>query len=169
MDDDPFPEVRWGQDHPLARRAIGLVAGSQLGSWCIRRLTPADHWLLKRSSGRFTIFGPLGVPLLLLTTTGRKSGQRRQIPLAYMREGDRLFLAGSNFGQDHHPAWVLNLLTDPNAWVTMGGKQLPVLATELTGAEHDRIFAKFADYVSNYNAYRDRTQREIRVFALTRR
>ncbi|HET9874556.1 MAG TPA: nitroreductase/quinone reductase family protein [Mycobacterium sp.] len=170
MNEDAFPDVRWGRDPgPLVRRSIGAFAGSKLGSWCIRKLTPVDHWLLTRSNGRLTVLGPIGVPLLLLTTTGRKSGQRRQIPLAYMREGDRLFLVGSNFGQAHHPAWVLNLLADPHGWVTMGGKEIPVLATQVTGTEHDRIFQKFVDYVSNYDAYRARTDREIRVFALTKR
>ena len=88
----------------------------------------------------------MGVPLLLLTTTG-KVGQRRQTPLMYEREGDRLFLIGSNFGQSMHPAWSSNLLADPNAWVTMGGKEIPVVATQLTGTEYDRVRTKFAEYV----------------------
>ncbi|MGH3562687.1 MAG: nitroreductase/quinone reductase family protein, partial [Mycobacterium sp.] len=154
---------------PLLRRPIAAFAGSKLGAWCVLKLTPVDRWLLNRSNGRFTILGPIAVPLLLLTTTGRKSGQRRQTPLVYMREGDRLFLVGSNGGQAHHPAWVLNLLADSQAWVTMGGTEMPVLATQLSGTEHDRIYQKFIDYASNYDAYRDRTDREIRVFALTRR
>lgn len=169
MDEGPFPDVRWGKDVPVFRRAVAVVAGSKPGAWCIRKLTPVDRWLLKRSSGRFTLLGPLAVPLLLLTTTGRKSGRRHQTPLAYMREGDRLFVVASNFGQPHHPAWSLNLLADPNAWVTMAGKEIPVAATQVSGPEHDRIFKKFADYVSNYDAYRGRTDRELRVFALTRR
>ena len=169
MTDNPFPDVRWGKDVPLLRRAVGVFAGLKLGSWCIRKLTPLDRWLLSRSNGRLTIFGPIAAPLLLLTTTGRKSGERRQIPLAYMREGDRIFLVGSNFGQAHHPAWALNLSADPNAWVTMGGKEIPVLATPVIGAEHDRIFGKFVDYVSNYATYEHRTHRDIRVFALTPR
>jgi hypothetical protein len=52
-----------------------------------------------------------------------------------MREGDRLFLVGSNFGQANHPAWSSNLLADPNAWVTMGGKEIPVATTQVIGAE----------------------------------
>jgi len=168
--EDTFPDVRWGRDPgPVVMRPITAIIGTKFGAWCIRKLTPVDHELLRGSNGRFTIFGPIGAPLLLLTTTGRKSGQRRQIPLTYMREGDRLFLLGSNFGQAAHPAWSSNLLADPNAWVTMGGKEIPVVATQLTGAEHDRIFRKFADYAGNYDAYRGRTDRDLRVFALTRR
>jgi deazaflavin-dependent oxidoreductase (nitroreductase family) len=112
----------------------------------------------------------MGFPLLLLTTTGKKSGQRRQTPLIHLREGDRLFFIGSNFGQSMHPAWSSNLLADPNAWVTMGGKEIPVVATQLTGPEYDRVRTKFAEYVPKvYRAYRGRTDREFRMFALTRR
>ncbi|HZE17590.1 MAG TPA: nitroreductase/quinone reductase family protein, partial [Mycobacterium sp.] len=140
----------------------------EVGAWCIRRLIPLDHRPLLRSNGRFTIFGPLGVPLLLMTT-GKKSGQLRQVPLTYMREADRLFRVGSNFGRAHHPAWASNLLAEPNAWVTMGGREIPVVAIQLTGRTRDRIFRKFADYASNYDAYRHRADRELRVFDLTKR
>jgi deazaflavin-dependent oxidoreductase (nitroreductase family) len=170
MSEETFPDVRWGRE--AGRRVVGpmtAVMGSRLGAWCIRKLTPLDHKLLSRSNGRLTIFGPFGVPLLLLTTTGRKTGQRRQIPLTYMREGNRLFLVGSNFGQAHHPAWSSNLLADPNAWVTMGGREIPVTATQLTGSAGERIFRKFADYAHNYDAYRGRTDRDLRVFELTKR
>jgi deazaflavin-dependent oxidoreductase (nitroreductase family) len=170
MSEETFPEVRWGRDPgPLLRRPVTAVIGSRLGAWCIRKLTPLDLRLLGRSNGRLTIFGPLGVPLLLLTTTGRKTGQRRRIPLVYLREGNRLFLVGSNFGQTHHPAWSSNLLADPNAWVTMGGQEIPVAATQLTGSERERVFQKFADYASNYHAYEGRAGRDIRVFELTKR
>jgi F420H(2)-dependent quinone reductase len=92
-----------------------------MGSWVIRKLTPLDHRVLRRSRGRYTLLGPIGLPLLLLSTTGRKTGQRRETPLVYMRDVDRLFVIGSNFGQSHHPSWSSNLLADPKAWVTIGG------------------------------------------------
>jgi deazaflavin-dependent oxidoreductase (nitroreductase family) len=170
VNEDAFPDVRWGHEPPpVLRKPVIALIGSKFGAWCIRKLTPVDRQLLRRSNGRFTIFGPVGVPLLLLTTTGRKSGERREIPLTYLLEGDRLFLVGSNFGQANHPAWSWNLLADPKAWVTMGGSEIAVFATQLTGTEHDRIFRKFADYGANYDAYRGRTDRELRVFALARR
>ena len=169
MNEDVFPDVRWGHERgPLLRKLFDAFASSRLGSWCGRKLKPLDHRLLSRSNGRYTVAGPMGVPLLLLTTTGKKSGQRRQTPLVYQREGDRLFLIGSNYGQSMHPAWSSNLLADPNAWVTMGGKEIPVVATRLTGAEYDRVFMKFAEYVPKAaRAYTGRTDREFRLFALT--
>lgn len=172
MNEDVFPDVRWGHEPgPLLSKPVEAFISSRLGSWCIRKLRPLDHRLLTRSNGRYTVAGPIGAPLLLLTTTGKKSGQRRQTPLTYQREGDRLFVVGSNFGQSMHPAWSSNLLADPNAWVTMGGKEIPVVATQLTGPEYDRIRTKFAEYVGPkvYRAYTGRTDREFRMFALTRR
>lgn len=165
-----FPEVRWGKDPgPALRRAVGALIGTRPGAWCLRKLTPVDHWLLRRSDGRHTIFGPVAAPLLLLTTSGRKTGQCHQVPLAYIREGDRLFLVASNFGRPQHPAWSSNLLADPRAWVTMGGTQIPVSAAPVTGNERDRIYQKFVNYISNYDTYRNRAGRQIRVFTLTRR
>ena len=172
MNEDVFPDVRWGHERgPHLHKTVQVLASSRLGSWCGRKLRPLDHRLLSRSNGRYTVAGPFGVPLLLLTTTGKKSGQRRQTPLMYQREGDRLFLIASNYGQSMHPAWSLNLLADPNAWVTMGGKEIPVVAAQLTGPEYDRVRTKFAEYVGPkmYGTYRGRTDREFRVFALTRR
>jgi deazaflavin-dependent oxidoreductase (nitroreductase family) len=104
------------------------------------------------------------------TTTGKVSGQRRQTPLTFHREGDRLFIIGSNFGQEMHPAWSSNLLADPEAWVTISGKEIPVLATLLVDAERERVSAMLADYSPTvYRYYTGRTDREMRIFALTKR
>ena len=156
-----FPDVRWGhQPGPLVLKPMEAFVASRLGSWCLRRLRPR----------RFTVFGPIGVPLLLLTTTGRNTGRRRQTPLICMREGERLFIIGTNFGQAVHPEWSANLLADHDAWVTMGGKDIPVTATPLHGAEKERVYAMFEAYNAKvYGSYRSRTDREPRVFALTRR
>jgi deazaflavin-dependent oxidoreductase (nitroreductase family) len=170
MSEETFPDVRWGSGEPtLLRRSAEAFAASGPGSWIIRKLTPLDHRVLRRSRGRYTLLGPIGLPLLLLSTTGRKSGQRRESPLLYMRDGDRLFVIGSNFGQLHHPAWSSNLLADPKAWVTVGGREVPVLATQVSGGEYDRVWRMFADYVKVYPVYRGRTDRELRIFALTPR
>lgn len=148
---DTFPDVRWGKDPgPLLRRLIDSFVASKVGSLVIRWLTPLDHQLLPRSKGRYTAPGPIGLPLLLLSTTGGKSGRRTETPLVCMRDGDRLYVIGSNFGQSKHPAWTSNLMADPKAWVTMGGKEIPVTATQVDGDEYDRAATMFADYVKVY-------------------
>ena len=169
MTEDGFPDARWGSASNPLRGIIDAFAATSLGSRCIRALVPLDRRLLSRTKGRYTVLGPFGLQVLVLTTIGRKSGQRRQSPLIYTRDGDRLYLFGSNFGQSAHPAWSSNLLANPDAWVTMGGSEIPVRATRLEGDEYDRASELFNRYLKAYPAYRTRTDREIRVFALDRR
>ncbi|HEU0191462.1 MAG TPA: nitroreductase/quinone reductase family protein [Mycobacterium sp.] len=170
MAEDAFPDVRWGSDPgPLLRQPIEAFISSRMGAWLIRQLTPVDRWLLRHSDGHLTIFGPIGAPLLLLTTTGKKTGHLHETSLAYMRDGDRLFLVGVNFGKSKHPDWSTNLLGDPNASVTMGGQLIPVIATQVIGMERERILRMFGDYARNFDVYHNRSHRDVRVFALTRR
>lgn len=163
---DPFPDVRWGGDSSRLRKPAAAFAATGFGSWLLRTATPLDRKLLLRSRGRFTLLGPIGAPTLLLTTTGAKSGLPRVSPLLYWRDSGRLYVVGSNFGQTKHPAWSGNLLKEPQAIVTIGGKDVPVRATLLSGAERDRVWRAFEELASTYAAYRDRTDRDIRVFAL---
>lgn len=164
-----FPDSRWGSESNPLRGLVDNFAATPLGSRCIRAAVPLDRRLLVATKGRYTVLGPFGLQLLILTTIGRKSGQRRQSPLIYTREGDRLYLFGSNFGQATHPAWTSNLLANPDAWVTMGGREIPVVATQLHGDEYDHACGLFMNYLKAYPAYRSRTDREIRIFALDRR
>lgn len=164
-----FPTRVWGRrDGPLARAGIALSC-TRPGSALVKALTPLDRRIMARTRGRFTVLGPIGAPTLLLTTTGRTSGRPRTSPLLYGRDGDALIVVGSNFGQDHHPAWTANLIANPDATVTMAGVEIPVRAERLHGAEADRAFAVLADVARTYDVYRGRTDRAIRVFRLTAR
>jgi deazaflavin-dependent oxidoreductase (nitroreductase family) len=107
--------------------------------------------------------------VLLLTTTGAKSGLPRTTPLVFARDGDAAIVVGSNFGQEHHPAWTGNLIKNPEAVVTIGGKDIPVTAELLEGEEARQGFQRMADMARTYDAYRGRTDRQIRVFRLTGR
>ena len=166
MTTDPFPDVRWGSDGSRLRKPAAAFAATKPGSWLLRTATPLDRKLLLRSKGRFTLLGPIGAPTLLLTTTGAKSGLPRTSPLLYLREHGRLYVVGSNFGQARHPAWSGNLLAHPEATVSIGGTDVTVLATLLEGAERERVYAAFIELASTYDAYRQRTDRDIRVFVL---
>ncbi|RMI28659.1 nitroreductase/quinone reductase family protein [Nocardia stercoris] len=166
---ESFPSREWGsRTSPLGRFA-NWFAATDGGSRAIRALIPLDRSLLERTRGRFTVLGPIGVPIMLLTTTGRKSGVARTSPLLYVHGGDVLYVIGSNFGQAHHPAWTVNLRADPKATVVLAGETLPVEATEITDADHkDEIFRQFAEVTDAYTAYKDRTSRDLRIFALRR-
>lgn len=169
MSEKGFPDARWGSESSPLRGVVDAFAATSVGSRLIRALVPLDRRLLTATKGRYTALGPFGLQVLVLTTIGRKSGQRRQSPLIYTREGDRLYLFGSNFGQSAHPAWSSNLLADPKAWVTMGGQEIPVVAALLSGREYDHACELFMRYLKAYPAYLSRTDRKIRVFALDRR
>ena len=101
--------------------------------------------------------GPFaGAPLLLLHTTGARSGQPRLAPLVYQREGDRIFIFGSKGGAPTHPDWYHNVRADPTVTVELGAETYAARAEDVTGAERDRIYAEqarrmeaFAEYAVN--------------------
>jgi deazaflavin-dependent oxidoreductase (nitroreductase family) len=133
-------------------------------------LAPLDARVLKASRGRFGLLGDYGLPQLLLTTTGRKSGQARTVTLLYGPSDGDVLLIGSNFGQAHHPAWALNLEATPEAVVQVGETVTPVLARLVTDpAEREQIWGQMIDMYPGYAMYRSRTGRDIKVFAVRAR
>jgi deazaflavin-dependent oxidoreductase (nitroreductase family) len=141
--------------------------GTRVGSWLVRTLMPLDRRLLVRSNGRRTLLGPIGAPVMLLETIGRKSRQPRVSPLLFARDGDSVIVVGSNFGQQHHPAWTGNLIASPVAVAIVGGRRIPVTATLLEGDDAEAAYRKMVALAQTYSTYRGRTDREIRVFRLT--
>ena len=110
-----------------------------------------------------------GRPLLLLTTTGAKSGQRRTTPTMYLRDGDRLLIFASKGGAPTHPAWYHNLVAHPQVTVEVGGETYEATATILTGEERDRLYARQAELYPQFGEYQANTTRKIPVIALERR
>lgn len=110
-----------------------------------------------------------GRPLLLLTTTGAKSGQRRTRPMMYKREGDRLFVFASKGGAPTNPDWYYNLLAHPEVTVEVGNETYDAVATPITGEERDRIYAQWAEMYPQFGEYQKKTTRTIPVIALERR
>jgi deazaflavin-dependent oxidoreductase (nitroreductase family) len=131
------------------------------------RLAPLDARVLKASDGRFGLLGNYGLPQLLLTTTGRKSGQPRTVTLLYGSWDDEIVLVGSNFGQAHHPAWALNLEANPDAVVKIGPQSRRVRARLVTDeAEREDVWAHMTDIYPGYAMYRSKAGRDIKVFAV---
>ncbi|WP_433712223.1 nitroreductase family deazaflavin-dependent oxidoreductase [Nocardia sp. CA-084685] len=164
---EQFPKQQWGSNTNFLARLATKLASTEPGSWLIRKVTPLDRAILERTNAKYTLLGPIGAPVMLLTTTGRKSGEPRTQPLLYLHDGDTIYVIGSNFGQQHHPAWTANLLANPNATVAIAGQRIPVRAT-LVEADKDALFARFIEITSAYGVYRTRTTRDLRIFALTR-
>lgn len=130
---------------------------------------PLDRFVNRVTGGR-VLMGDQMIPHLLLTSTGSKSGQPRETPLACMPEdGGGFLVVGSNFGKDGHPAWSGNLLKSPQATVTFRGRVTPVTAELLTGAERERVWPALVGFWPLYQGYTDRSGRELRVFRLSPR
>lgn len=113
--------------------------------------------------------GPFkGAPLLLLTTTGAKSGKQYISPLMYLPEGDRMFIFATKGGAPTNPDWYHNLVAHPQATVEVGTETFNVKATVLTGEERDRLYAEQAKRFSNFADYQQKTTRKIPVVTLER-
>ncbi|GAA2758797.1 nitroreductase family deazaflavin-dependent oxidoreductase [Actinopolymorpha rutila] len=111
--------------------------------------------------------GPFeGATLLLLTTTGAKSGKSHISPLMYLADGDRVLIFGSFAGGPKHPAWFHNLRANPRAKVEIGARTYEVTAEEVTGAERDELYARQVAVVPGFGEYQAKTDRTIPVVAL---
>jgi deazaflavin-dependent oxidoreductase (nitroreductase family) len=105
-------------------------------------------------------------PVLLLTTTGRKTGRPRTQPLLYVTEGDCFVVVASFSGHDQDPAWLANIRADPNVVVTIGGKDMPLVATVAAPSERERLWPRFPALTSAYARYQRMTTRVIPVIKL---
>ncbi|RJQ77070.1 nitroreductase family deazaflavin-dependent oxidoreductase [Pseudonocardiaceae bacterium YIM PH 21723] len=133
-------------------------------------LVPLDRKLSQLTKGRITLGGLGGIKQLLITTTGRKSGQPRSNPLLYVEHAGGYLVIGSNWGQGQHPAWSGNLLANPDAVITLRGKEIPVRGRLLDGAERDQAWAAARREWPAYDTYDERSgERSIRVFLLAPR
>ncbi len=121
----------------------------------------------RANEGKVT--GPFaGAPLLLITTTGAKSGRAHTTPLVYTTDGDRLVIIASKGGAPSHPAWYHNILANPTVTVEVPGDTFEARATPAVGAERDRLFAAQAALMPNFNEYQEKTTRTIPVVVLER-
>ena len=152
-----------------AQRAVQQVASSKPGAWAFSKvLHHADRRLHAWTNGRYTVPTIVaGLPVVMVTTTGAKSGQARTMPLLAIPVGDELAIIGTNFGQTSTPGWVHNLEADPHANVGYRDREAAVIARPATADEYDVAFTAAAKVYPGYDKYRERiSDREIRVFVL---
>jgi deazaflavin-dependent oxidoreductase (nitroreductase family) len=151
------------------QRAIQRVASTTPGAWVFSHTARhLDAWVLRWTRGRSTLSGMVaGIPVITVTSTGRKSGRRRTSPLLGVPVGDDLALVGTNFGRTSLPAWYLNLAADPRGEVTYRDRTVAVVAREVQGDEWDAVLQTAASIYPGYDAYRARiTGRPIPVLIL---
>jgi deazaflavin-dependent oxidoreductase (nitroreductase family) len=146
-------------DSLYSRFSMGISAAT------LRRLGKLNVPVYRATRGR--LFGRIGgSPVLLLTTTGRKSGQERTAPVLYMADGERYVVIGSNAGNARPPAWALNLLAEPEAAVQVRGKRRRVRARVAQGEERAALWRRMNEQYGGFEDYRARTDRDINVFVL---
>ncbi len=122
-------------------------------------------WIYRTSGGRL-LGSMMGMPVLLLTTKGRKTGEQRTRALMYLPKGDACVVIASFAGEPKHPAWWLNLQADPHATVERRGVVTRVVAREAEGDERETLWREAVAAEGGYATYAERTTRQIPVVVL---
>ena len=152
------------------RRFLFWFSSSSFGSWFMKTfMEPIDPIIYRLTGGRATSAGPVVIPQLLLTTTGRKSGQPRTVQLAYVEIDGKIHLIASNFGGKSHPGWSYNLGANPAVEIQLGARHIPVSAVQLGDEEKERVWGRIVAAIPNYGVYKSRTERNIKVYRLEER
>jgi deazaflavin-dependent oxidoreductase (nitroreductase family) len=144
-----------------------FVAAGKRGEAVWRKIVPIEAWLIRASRGRMRI--NIGAPIVILTSTGARSGKRRDTPLAYFTDGDDVILIASNYGGERHPAWYYNLRANPECELHIGPRGGRFEAREVDGADRERLYGLATKLVRNYAKYTQATDgiRTIPVMRLT--
>ena len=151
------------------QRGFQAFGSTRVGAWTFSKIiTAMDRVVFRVSKGRYTVPQILaGLPIIMVTTTGRRSGQARTMPLVGVPIGDDLAIVGTNFGQTNTPAWVFNLEADPSATVTFHDRAVAAVARPATDDERTAVFRDAAVIYPGYDKYQERiTGRTIRIFVL---
>lgn len=136
-----------------------------IGGTALRVIGKINVPVYRASKGR--LLGTVSrAPVLLLTTTGRRTGASRTAPVLYMRDGERLIVIASNAGNKHAPAWSLNLKANAEAEVQIGAERRPVRARVSQEPERGELWQAMNEQYTGFEEYRQHTAREIPVFVL---
>jgi deazaflavin-dependent oxidoreductase (nitroreductase family) len=128
------------------------------------RLSPLGVWVMRRTRG--SLAGLYHVEALVLTTTGRRTGQRRSVVLQCFADGDAFIVVGTNDGGARPPAWYLNLAADPDATIEVRGRRMAVRAVELPPAEAAVWWRRIVERAPDYERYARATDRAFPVIRL---
>ena len=139
-----------------------------LRKFMMRGASALNVWVYRLSRGKLMGRFPSGAPVLLLTTTGRKSRQRRTAPLLYLKDGKDFVIVASQGGAPQHPGWYLNLEADPKADVEIGAERFPVTARRVSEDEKAALWPRLVAIYAPYEQYQRRTTRPIPVVRLSR-
>lgn len=145
------------------------LAARRSGSWVFEKtMYRLDPTIFKATGGKHTVPSLLGgLPVIMLTTTGARSGEKRTTPLLAIPVDGQLTLIGSNWGQTNTPAWVYNLEANPEATIAYRARSAAVVAKPADSSQAKEVFDHAARLYPGYAKYRERaSHRTIRVFFL---
>lgn len=145
-----------GLDRPSTVRVIRAMSALHTRMYRATGGRLGKHWRIGAGARR-------PVPVCLLTTTGRTSGQPRTVPLCYARDGERIVLIASQGGLPHHPQWYRNLLANPEVRIEIGRAGRRYRAAEAEGEERERLWEVAVAAYPDYAAYQSWTERRIPV------
>ncbi|RKE65195.1 deazaflavin-dependent oxidoreductase (nitroreductase family) [Dietzia kunjamensis] len=157
----PGPTPETGVDDP--RRGAPWVVG------VIKVMSRVNTWAYRVSGGRIGGSWRVGsalrapVPVCLVTTTGRKSGEPRTVPLLHLPDGGRVLLVASQGGLPKHPQWYYNVLADPNVTVQVGRRRRAMTAREATQSERAELWPRLVERYADFADYQANTSRIIPV------
>lgn len=154
----------------LYRRLLVAIASTKALTWLAASVyAPIDGWLYRRSGGRYSL-SHIGrrpaLQTLLLTTTGRKSGEPRSTPVLFLEDDGKLVVVGSNFGKDKHPAWTGNLLANPDCTAQVHDTKRQLRARLADEEEKQRLWPRLLEIYPPWQEYTGRTDRSFRAFVL---
>lgn len=142
------------------------MIGARISS---RILHPLDKAILKLTKNRTSLTSILsGIPVIVLTTIGARSGEPRSVPLLGVVNGEDVFLIASNWGQAHHPGWYYNLKKNPEAQLSIGNEKGQYIARDANESEREEYWDEAVKMYAGYALYKKRiTTRNIPVFILS--
>lgn len=139
----------------------------QTASKFIRWMTKANTWVYRATGGKLGNKFMRGAPVCLITTVGRKSGEKRTVALIYMQDGDDVILVASKGGMSKHPQWYLNMEANPDCDVEIGTTITPMKARRASDEEKAAYWPRLLKVYPDYDDYQARTTRNIPVMVLS--
>jgi deazaflavin-dependent oxidoreductase (nitroreductase family) len=122
---------------------------------------------LANPEGRSTGAGPSGLPTLLLTCIGRKSGEKRTTPLIFLQNGEDMVVVGSLAGYDTHPAWYLNITANPECWAQRDRNKMAAVARDATAEEREELWPRLTAMFPPWGFFQEQTDRPFSIVILS--
>jgi deazaflavin-dependent oxidoreductase (nitroreductase family) len=122
---------------------------------------------LTNPEGRSTGAGPSGLPTLLLTCIGRKSGEKRTTPLIFLQNGEDMVVVGSLAGYDTHPAWYLNITANPECWAQRDRNKMAAVARDATAEEREELWPRLTAMFPPWGFFQEQTDRPFSIVILS--